>query len=351
MRTLHTSIKIALLTLAALSFGAASTRAGSFDWENLQSDIAGVAEQVDPNVLNPWGIAQTAAGNIWVADNHAGVATVYKQDGTPAPNAGSPLVVTIPPSPPNTSGSPTGVVFNGSSFFKITKGSNSQPARLIFVSEDGMISGFNSQVDSTNAIAAKDNDGGHVYKGATLGVANGRNFLYVVNFHAPGSIETYNENFVLQSAASFPFVDPSLPADYSPFNIRNFKGQLFVTYAKRNPASPDDDLKGAGLGLIDVFNTNGQFVKRLVSPGGNLNAPWGLEIVSGSLWVGNFGDGQINVYNPNNGNFQGKPRDGFGNPLAFDGLWGLLLTNNGLFFTAGIADEDHGIFGVIFSED
>jgi hypothetical protein len=74
-------------------------------------------------------------------------------------------------------------------------------------------------------------------------------------------------------------------------------------------------------------------------------------MVNGSLWVGNFGDGRINVYHPNNGNFQGTPRDGFGNPLDFNGLWGLLLTNNGLFFSAGIADEAHGLVGVIFSED
>src|ERR1700737_5048930 len=137
MRTIHTSIKIALLTLAALTFGAASARAGFFDWENLQSDIAGVAEQVDPNVVNPWGMALAPSGHIWVADNHTGVSTVYKQDGTPAPNAANPLVVTIPPSapnPPNTPGSPTGIVFNGTSFFKVTKGTSSQPAKFIFVS-------------------------------------------------------------------------------------------------------------------------------------------------------------------------------------------------------------------------
>src|ERR1700737_5239392 len=98
MRTSHTSMKIVLLTLAALSFGAASARA-NFDWENLQSDIAGVAEQVDPNVVNPWGMALAPSGNIWVNDNGTGVATVYHQDCTPAPNSTNPLVGTIPPNP------------------------------------------------------------------------------------------------------------------------------------------------------------------------------------------------------------------------------------------------------------
>jgi uncharacterized protein (TIGR03118 family) len=121
-----------------------------------------------------------------------------------------------------------------------------------------------------------------------------------------------------------------------------------VTYAKINPSNPNDDLAGAGFGFVDVFNTKGQFLRRLVSQG-RLNAPWGLEIVNGALWVGNFGDGRINVYDPSNGSFLGTPHDIFGIPLDFDGLWGLVLANGGLFFNAGIADEDHGMFGVIFS--
>jgi hypothetical protein len=72
--------------------------------------------------------------------------------------------------------------------------------------------------------------------------------------------------------------------------------------------------------------------------------------VNGQLWVGNFGDGKINVYDLAGGVFQGTPRDTFGIPLDFDGLWGLVLVNGELFFTAGIADEDHGMFGVIFND-
>jgi len=338
MKTVHTSIKTILLAGAVLSLTAAFARA-NFDWENLQSDINGVAENVDSNLLNPWGMAMAPSGNIWVADNHAGVASVYFQDGSPFPNSSKPLVVTIP------NGDPTGVVYNGTPFFKITKGGPPQPARFIFVSEAGVISGFNSSVDNSNAVITKDNGANAVYKGVTLGVFNNHNFLYATNFHT-GVVETYNENFALQSG--FPFVDSGLPTDYAPFGIRNFNGLIYVTYAKRNTSNPDDDQAGAGLGFVSVFNTHGQFIKRLVS-NGNLNAPWGLAWVNGTLWVGNFGDGRINVYNPNNGNFIGTPRDD-GVPLRFDGLWDLLLTNNGLYFAAGIADEDHGLFGVIFSE-
>jgi uncharacterized protein (TIGR03118 family) len=317
-----------------------------FDWDNLQSDIAGVAEQKDPNVVNPWGITISPfSGNVWVADNGTGVATVYFQDGTPFPNPNNPLVVSIPASATNTEGAnPTGIVSNTTPFFQVSNGTNSLPAQFIFVSEDGLISGWNQQLSSTQAFPAVDNGANDaIYKGATRGFANGHNFLYVTNFHA-GVVETYDENFVLQSG--FPFADPNLPAGFAPFGIRRFDGEIFVTYALQD-ADKEDDVPGPGNGFIDVFDTSGQFLRRLVSSD-RLNSPWGLEIVNGALWVGNFGDGRINVYNPNNGDFVGRPRDGFGNPLEFDGLWGFTLGSDRLFFAAGIADEEHGLVGAIF---
>jgi uncharacterized protein (TIGR03118 family) len=337
----------ALLVIAVLGLSASVSQAG-FDWKNLQSDINGVAEMTDPNVINPWGMAVSPAGNIWVANNHTGVATVYFPDGSPAPNSTTPLVVTIPKSASNSdpNSNPTGVVLNGTSFFKVTKGSNTLPAKFIFVNEDGVISGWNSTLDNTNAIQALDNGGTAVYKGVTIGAANNHNYLYATNFHA-GKVETYDENFVLQTSG-FPFVDPGIPADYAPFGIRNINGQIFVTFAKRNSTNPDDDQAGAGFGFISVFNQRGQLLRRLVSTG-NLNAPWGLALVNGDLWVGNFGDGHINVYNPANGHFIGTPKDD-ARPLAFDGLWDLVVKGGGVYFTAGIAGEADGLFGVISTD-
>jgi len=354
MKATHASIKATLLVTAALFLTTALAYAlNNFDWENLQSDIHGVAQETDANVVNPWGMALAPSGNIWVNDNGAGVATVYHQDGTPAPNSSAPLVVTIPASASNSNGAnPTGIVSNRTSFFTVTNGTNSLPAKFIFVSEDGMISGWNPNLDSTHALKAVDNGaGGAVYKGATMGVADSHNFLYVTNFHA-GKVETYNESFVLQGG--FPFADPNLPAGYAPFGIGNFSGEIFVTFAKQKLPDKHDDESGPGHGFIDVFNTKGQFLRRLVSHG-NLNSPWGLALAGFpegnleilGLWVGNFGDGRINVYNPINGNFIGTPQDVFGNPLDFDDLWGLLVGNNGLFFSAGIVDEAHGLFGHI----
>src|SRR5437660_6968047 len=195
MRTIHASIKTALLILAALSFSRAIVRADSYSQTNFQSDIAGVAQHVDPNLVNPWGMAASPNGTIWVSDNGTGVSTLYHQDGTAVS-----LVVTIPTSARNRgTGNPTGVVFNNTPFFQVTKNGNSAPAFFIFASEDGSISGWNPNLDQTNAIIAVDNGRNRgrnsaVYKGATLGVANGHNFLYATDFHT-GKVETYDESF------------------------------------------------------------------------------------------------------------------------------------------------------------
>jgi uncharacterized protein (TIGR03118 family) len=345
MRTTPNSIKTTFFVLTAISFTAAFARADSYSSTNLQSDIPGLAAHVDPNLVNPWGMAvPSATGPIWVSDNGTGVSTLYNQaDGTARS-----LIVTIPTSARNKDGgNPTGVVFNGTSSFKVTLNGNSQPARFIFVSEDGSISGWNPALDGTHAIIAVDNgmnlgSNRAIYKGATLGVANGHNFLYVTNFHT-GRVETYNKNF--HQVNLHGFVDGTLPAGYAPFGIRNFNGEIFVTYALQD-AKGEDDVAGPGNGFVNVFDTSGKFLRRLVS-NGNLNAPWGLALVEGELWVGNFGDGTINNYDPTTGAFLETISKADATPLQIDGLWDLLPLSAGVYFTAGIADEEHGLFGLI----
>jgi uncharacterized protein (TIGR03118 family) len=137
---------------------------------------------------------------------------------------------------------------------------------------------------------------------------------------------------------------------------------LYVTYAKQDSAG-HDDVAGPGNGFVDVFDTSGNFLQRLVSMG-PLNSPWGLALApsdfgqfSNDLLVGNFGDGVINAFNPTSGLLLGQLDNAGGSPITIDGLWGLRFGNGGnggapdtLFFIAGIPGtgmlEDHGLLAI-----
>jgi uncharacterized protein (TIGR03118 family) len=342
-----------LLMLLALWIGQHRLEADGYVETDLVSDIPGRAAHLDPNLVNPWGIAFSATSPFWVSDNRTGLSTLY--DGSGAPNS---LVVTVPPpgggTPP---AAPTGVVFNGGIGFELSPG---LPARFIFATEDGTLSGWNPGVAATTAILRVDNSAsGAVYKGLAIGRSGAGDFIYAANFHA-GTIDVFDSQF---SPVSPPggFTDPNLPSGFAPFNVQNFGGNLYVTYALHNSGG-DDDLAGAGHGFVDVFDLNGNLLRRLMSQG-VLNSPWGLAIApagfggfANDLLVGNFGDGRINAFDVSTGDLVGTLADPAGNAVQIPGLWGLTFGNGGsggnqedLYFTAAIpgtgALEDHGLFG------
>ena len=135
----------------------------------------------DPNLVNGWGVAFNPFGPVWVADNGTGVSTLYDGNG----NAQS-LVVQIP-SPGNDAGggNPTGIVYNGSTGFVVSKGTASGASRFIFATEDGLIAGWSPSVDPTHAISVIDNSTstGAVYKGLALSAGGSGSLLYAADFH------------------------------------------------------------------------------------------------------------------------------------------------------------------------
>lgn len=361
-RTLrHSQAALALLlTLAALGISPLNHHAqatGTFYQQtNLVADQPNIAANQDPNLVNPWGIALSPQSPFWVSDNGTGLSTLYNGAG-----AANPLTVTIPPpagSPPGTTAAPTGVVFNPTSGFTVTSAMSSGVSLFIFATEDGTISGWSPGVDRTHAILTVDNSTANpsaVYKGLALGQNGGASFLYATNFRA-GRIDVFDQHFAPATLAGS-FADPNLPAGFAPFGIRDIGGQLYVTYAKQD-MDKHDDVAGPGNGFVDVFNTDGTLVRRLISNGA-LNSPWGLALApsnfgtfSGDLLVGNFGDGRINAYDPTTGASLGQLDDMNGKPITIDGLWGLTFGNdanggksNVLYFTAGPGGEQHGLFG------
>jgi uncharacterized protein (TIGR03118 family) len=363
---------------------------------NLVSDLPGVAQVLDPHLVNPWGISESAGSAFWISDNNAGLATLYNTQGV---KQGLEVSIPTPGDPLGASGAPTGTVFNidGGKAGGFVIGSpstttGSASAIFLFATEDGTIVGWNPGVNplgsdpmkaGTFGIIAVDNSGnnftepdpalqtGAVYKGLTIatgtsgpifaGDPNSTTVLYAANFRA-GQIDVFDTNFKPVTLPKGAFTDSDLPAGYAPFNVQELGGKIYVTYALQNDTK-HDDVAGAHHGFVDVFNLDGtpglsDGTERLVS-GGKLDSPWGLALapksfgkLAGDLLVGNFGNGRINVYNPVSGSFLDTLKDPDGEPIQIDGLWALKVGNGGaggdaqtVYFTAGLDHEMHGLFG------
>ena len=338
-----------------------------------------LAPTPDSNLVNPWGLIASGTSPWWVSDNNGGVSTLY--DGT---GAIVPLVVNIPPldGKGNGKGTPTGVVFSGGSGFMFHANGKQAASVFTFVTEDGTIVAWGPAINSndlphdafvvvdnsTNPTAAK----GAVYKGATIAqmTAGGPFFLYVTNFRS-GRIEVYDTTFKPvnlngdgdSDGDDQAFIDHKIPDGFAPFNVQEVNGNLYVTYARQN-ATKHDDFDFPGLGFVDKFSPTGKLLQRL-EQGAWLNAPWGVAIApanfgffSNHLLIGNVGSGQIAVYDPKSGHFDGLLRDANGHGLQNDRLWALRFGNdkgagpsNWLFFTAGISGEAHGLFGFFTPAD
>ncbi len=340
----------AVLAVAGFGVSLPAAENNSYTVTNLVSDQAGIASHLDPSLVNAWGLASLPTSPWWVADNGTDVSTLYRADGSKVA-----LTVDVPTAP-------TGAVANTGTSFTVTNGTTTAPARFIFSTEEGTILGWNPTVSPTTAVLAVNNSGLRaVYKGLAIASTTEGNFLYATDFRN-ARVDVFDGDFHPVITAGG-FVDPDIPAGYAPFGIQNVAGRIVVTYAKQD-AEGEDDVAGQGHGFVDMFDTNGTLIVR-VATHGLLNSPWGVALAppsfgafSGDLLVGNFGDGHISAFEPQpDGTFElvGQLRTGDHKALAIDGLWALQFgkgaTANGpvttLFFTAGPADETHGLFGTI----
>ena len=353
---------------------------------NLASDVKGVAAHTDPDLMNPWAISQVSDGQFRIAANNAGNSPVLTAHGN---EVGKAIIIPAPSdSPLGSAGTPTGMVANTTSDFKISHGGTSAAATFIFSTEDGTIVGWNSKVDKTQGDIAVDlSDSNAVFKGLASGVSGGANFIYATDFHN-GTIDVFDTVFNQVTLAGS-FTDPNAPPPaigspgFAPFGIQNIGGTLFVTYALQN-AEQHDDVAGTGNGFIDEFDTSGNFIKRFATgtaiTGGTvaaLNSPWGMTVAtsnygpngvfSNALLVGNFGDSHVSAFNIQTGAFLGQLSDPQGHALTLNGgvggsdtkgLWGISFGNghggtsrNALYFAAGINDESDGLFGKVTMTD
>jgi uncharacterized protein (TIGR03118 family) len=304
------------------------------------------AMRIDPNLINPWGLAFSATSPFWTSNEGTGTSTLYRHFGQRVP-----LVVTVPAATGAGAGHPTGIVRNSTTSFVVSADGKSGAAAFIFDTLDGTVSGWNPGVNPTKAIIAVDNSGFQAaYTCLAIGSNSSGNYLYAADARN-NRVDIFDGTFTKVGELT----DPSIPSDFTPYGVQAIKGQIYVTYASLTKAG----------GFVDVFNTDGTFVKTLVSDssGAHLNQAWGLAMApanfgkfSNDLLVGNVKDGLINAFDPSTGAFLGWLSLPSGKAIAISGLWALEFgggsVNNGktnqLFFTAGPNNFADGLLGMIF---
>jgi len=329
-----TLLLFGLLMTLAISSRSRAQQAG-YSQTNLVSNTAGVATTTDPQLLNPWGVAFIPGSDFWVANNNSGTSTLYDNHG----NKDAGLVVTIPGAAHNPNGncSPgcsTGTVANGNGIYF-------SGGQFIFDTEDGLVANWTG-ASNTSTVAFDNSASGAVYKGLAL---LNSTFLLAANFNT-GKVDVLDRNFNLTSLSGS-FTDPALPAGLAPHGIHVIGNQVFVAYAMQDAAKHDAQ-PGAGLGQVDIFDSNGNFVSTLVAAGGKLNAPWGVVATPASfgafpnaILVGNFGDGTISAFDTR-GKFLGQLTDSSNKVVVNPGLWDMVFGGGGpsgdpntLYLTAG----------------
>lgn len=308
--------------------------------KNLVSDVAQKASNVDPNLVNPWGLAFDDCGNLYVANNGPGIASSYAADGT---------LLNVKFSAENM---PTGIEQNhfDAAFFFLYN-SQQYAADFIFTNCDGMILAYAAAADPSNAITVVDGSSrGSVYTGLALGSYQGQALLFATDFHN-GTVDVFDAMFNHISS----FTDTTLPEGYAPINVQFINENLYVAFALQDSGKKEPEV-GMEKGYVDIFRPDGILLNQLIKHE-QLNAPWGLALASGafgqfagSLLVGNFGNGVINAYDPVSGQFLGQLTDEHGTIITIDGLRSIKFRDHdckNLYFTAGPSGQSSGLLGKI----
>jgi uncharacterized protein (TIGR03118 family) len=291
---------------------------------------------IDPLLANAWGLARGATSPWWISDNDTGWSTLYNASGAiqslkvfiPTAGNGPESATGV-----NGPGTPTGVVFNGSTDFQV----DGQSSPFIFATLDGTISAWTPGVNKNLTKIVFDNSVNKAsYTGLAISSKASGNYLYAAD-NTNNHIDMLDSNFNFVKS----FGDPSIPSTFSVFGIQDINGQVYVTYAVPNV--------GAG-GFVDIFNEDGSFVKTLIE-GLPLNQAWGIALapsnfgpLSNTLLISNNSvEGTINGFNPKTGEFVGTIRNERGEKIVLNNLWGVAFgggnTTNGaaneLFVTVG----------------
>jgi uncharacterized protein (TIGR03118 family) len=301
--------------------------------------VKNTGKKGDKQLINPWGLAYSPGAPFWLSDQGTGLSTLY--DGSGVKQS---LVVTIPTATGTGVGSPTGIVYQGSTEFQIDHWTSA----FMFATLDGTISGWSHFSPTLALIGVNNSSTGAVYTGLAVTNKKSGNFVYAADF-ANNKVDVYDGTFKFVKS----FTDTALPAGYAPSGIQDINGQVYVAFAQQN---------GKSGGYIDIFNEDGTFVKTLIH-GKPLNQPWGFAVapsnfgvLSGTLLISNnTNSGIINGFNPTTGAFVGTIKNSSNKNIVINQIWGIEFgggtssngNTNSLYYTAGPKNNLNGVFGVI----
>ena len=362
--------RLVLITLTLLNVVGTAQAGGVYFQTNLVSDIPGMAELTDSNLMDPWGIALSTKSPFWISDQATGVATLYSVNNTTGVPSMVPRVVSVPnqggapPSPPPAEiNGPTGQVSTSASGittaatdFNFSSGGSTGKAAFIFANLDGSISAWKSPSTPASIVATVP---GASFTGLAIGNSSSGPQIYAADQNS-SKIYVFNSQFHQVGSFSDPNSASLLAQGYKAFNVQNLTVNgvqtLFVTYANQATSG----------GVVDEFTTNGTFIKTLINdtgPNPTLAAPWGLALAPSNwgqfsndlLVANNNGPGTIDAYNVTTGVLQGSLTIDAGPASnASADLWGITFGNGGsggsadtLYFTAGLASNGDGLFGAI----
>jgi uncharacterized protein (TIGR03118 family) len=294
-------------------------------------------------------------GEWWLSDNGTGFTTLYDVS-RPGASSLLPLVITIPSANGTDTGTPTGTAYY--------KGSMPGPGQhnFAFATLDGTISNMNmgetpppggtgcNQCHVSSATIKVDHSGqGAIYTGLTIAKRQPGNVSTYYAANSNGGVEAYDAGTFAPVTLAGHFTDRTIPAAYKPDGIQAIGNRIYVTY-----------FNGISGGYVDAFDTSGRLKLRLAN--GSFDEPWGVAKApanfgqfSNALLVGNTGSGMIGAYNATSGAFLGFLQDSNGGSVVLPGLWGIGFGNgnarsgptNTLYYAAGGANEDTGVFGAI----
>lgn len=325
--------------LALVLMFVSSTALAQYTSTKLTSNQSG-AKHMDGLLQNAWGLAYAPSSPFWVSDENDGWSTLYNGAGVPQS-----LQVVVPPANGTGSGSPTGLVYNGSSEFKI----DTWTSVFLFATLDGTIQGWSQFNPSSTLIGVNNSANKASYTGLAITSKTSGNFIYAADT-VNNIVDVYDGTFTFVKS----FTDSTIPKGFTVSGIRDIKGLLYVSFVSA---------AGGPGGYIDIFKEDGTFVKRFAH-GKPLNQPWGFAVappktfgpLSNTLLISNnTNTGTINGFNLTTGHFVGTITNSAHKPITINQLWAIEFgggtaangKKNQLYYTAGPNNGLDGLFGVI----